>query len=118
MAEHIKASQMIVIMLRRPSYGNPAATEALRHAEAALSQPQKAIIVLIDGGVFAAKKGQEGEFPSRLQGLIARGVEICAERLSLEEQKLGEEELMEGVRPVDGLDIAGMVTDARHVMLF
>ena len=49
----------LLVILRKPPYGLINSAEAVRHAGAASGFDYKSTLYLVDGGVLAAKKGQE-----------------------------------------------------------
>ncbi len=49
----------ISIILRRPPYGTVDAPEAIRHALGGITEDMAVRLILVDGGVTAAKKGQD-----------------------------------------------------------
>jgi len=48
----------ISIILRRPPYGTVDASEAIRHSLCGLTEGMSVKLILVDGGVNTAKKGQ------------------------------------------------------------
>ncbi len=103
------------------------AAEALRHAigsASGASNGEKTVLLLYDGGVFAAKKGQKTEeagfedLEAAMRNAIRLGIDVIAERMSLGEQKMGEEELIEGAKVMDGYELAGIIAEARASFIF
>jgi predicted peroxiredoxin len=114
----------IAIVLRKPPYGDINAAEAVRHAMGAVSDEHSVSLLMVDGGVLLAKKGQaEGDtgytnLGEVLRDCIEMGVEVCAEKASLTYEHLDGADVVEGVKPLKGYEIAQVVKDADKVMIF
>jgi sulfur relay (sulfurtransferase) DsrF/TusC family protein len=113
----------LLVILRKPPYGVINAAEAVRHAGGASGSDYKATLYLIDSGVYTAKKGQEaGETGFTGLGesleLLSEDMEIYANRHSLEEYNLGEDDLVEGVKIDDGERLKQAIKEAQTVMIF
>jgi tRNA 2-thiouridine synthesizing protein D len=114
----------VAMILKRSPYGDINAAEAVRHALGALSFEMSVDLILVDSGVLLAKKGQEdaGTGFTNLEGVLKdcldMGVHVHADDGSLQAQHLTLKDLVDGVRVVNGKEIAGLVTAARTTMLF
>ncbi len=114
----------ICIILRRPPYGTVDASEAVRHVLGGITQDVSVKLILVDGGVNAVKKGQDTESTEYLNmesGIIdclAMGGEVFADQLSLIEQDLKKEDIVEGVEVVDESAIAALLKQADSTMIF
>ena len=114
----------ISIILRRPPYGTADASEAVRHALGGITEDIAVNLILVDGGVTAAKKGQQTEsteylsMESGLVDCIDMGAELYADKSSLEEACLEAGDLIEGVKVSNSKEIAGIVSNSDTVMIF
>lgn len=114
----------ITILLRRPPYGSVDASEALRHALGGVTNDMAVQLVLVDGGVHAARKGQDialTEYMSVGEGLkdcLDMGVEVYADRSSLMEERLDTKDITEGVKVAGGTEIAELLGRATVTLIF
>lgn len=114
----------IAMILRKAPYGDINAAEAVRHAMGGVSDELSVDLILVDSGVLLAKKGQDDtgtgftNLESALKDCIDMGVNIYADKLSMKTQHLDIEELIEGVKIVNGSEIAEMVKEAKTTMIF
>lgn len=116
--------ETVAIILRKAPYGDINAAEAVRHAMGGVTDELSVILIMVDGGVLLARKGQDElgtgftNLETALKDCIEMGVEVYADKLSLKEQYLYTEELIEGVRLANGAEIAEMVKEAKTIMIF
>jgi tRNA 2-thiouridine synthesizing protein D len=114
----------ISIILRRPPYGTVDASEAVRHLLGALTEGFSAKLILVDGGVTVARKGQntaQTEYISMESGIsdcIDMGAEVYADAGSMEEAGLDAADLVEGVRISGNAEIADILRDSYTTMIF
>lgn len=114
----------ISIILRRPPYGTIDAPEAIRHALGGVAEEMSVRLILVDGGVWAAKKGQDvrgTEFQGIEEGIrdcIDMGVDVYVEKVSLKEQQLEAEDLVEGVVIANSYEVSEIIKDSDTVMVF
>jgi tRNA 2-thiouridine synthesizing protein D len=114
----------IAMILRKPPYGDINAAEAVRHALGAVSGDIAVSLILVDGGVQLARKGQDETgtgFTNLEVGLgdcIEMGAEVYADHLSIVEQGLGRKDIVEGVGVADESDIAELIKQADNSMIF
>jgi predicted peroxiredoxin len=114
----------IAMILKRSPYGDINAAEAVRHALGALSFEMNVDLILVDGGVLLAKKGQDdtGTGFTNLEGTLKdcldMGVTVFADSSSLKNQRVEPGDLVEGVKLVSGKEIAGLLKDAKATMIF
>ncbi len=114
----------VAMILKRSPYGDINAAEAVRHALGAVSFEMSVDLILVDGGVLLAKKGQDDagtgftNLESTLKDCLEMGVSVYADDLSLKTQRVEEGDLVEGVRAVGGKEIAVLVKDATTTMIF
>ncbi len=116
--------ERISIILRRPPYGTVDASEAIRHALGGVTEDLLVRLVLVDGGVNAARKGQDTSntgYMSAGDGIrdcIDMGVEVYADRISLKENHLDEDDLVEGVIVAGAAEIGEVVRDSETTLIF
>ena len=112
------------VILRRPPYGTTDASEAVRHALGGITEDESVSLILLDGGVTAAQKGQQAEsteylsVESGLIDCIDMGAEIYADRSSLEECGLKTGDLIEGIKVSNSREIAGVIGNSDTIMIF
>ncbi|HKN19635.1 MAG TPA: DsrE family protein [Dissulfurispiraceae bacterium] len=114
----------IIMILRRPPYGDINAAEAVRHAMGGIADDLNIHLVLIDGGVLLTKKGQDESgtgftnLEEALKDCIDMGVEVSAEELSLKYNCLEPQDIVDGVKIISEAEIAELLTDAKTTMIF
>jgi tRNA 2-thiouridine synthesizing protein D len=114
----------IAMILKRSPYGDINAAEAVRHALGALADERSVNLILVDGGVTLAKKGQDdsGTGFTNLEGALRdcldMGVTVYADGPSLKAQRVETGDLVEGVNAVGGREIAELVKEAKKTMIF
>jgi len=113
----------LLVILRNPPYGIVNAAEAIRHAGGASGSDYKAILYLIDSGVYTAKRGQDAGnsgFTSLSEALemLAEEMDIYVNKSSLEEYAIKEDELIEGVKIDDGEVLKQALKNSQSVMIF
>jgi predicted peroxiredoxin len=113
-----------VMILKRSPYGDINAAEAVRHALGALADERSVDLILVDGGVLLAKKGQDdtGTGFTNLEGALKdcldMGVTVYVDNPSLKVQHIETDDLVEGVNAVSGKEIAELVKEAKTTMIF
>lgn len=115
---------IISIILRRPPYGSVDAAEAIRHALGGLTNDMTVNLVLVDGGVNAARVSQDTAGTSYLS--VEEGVRDClgmeatvyAEAGSLLTEHISDIELAEGVIKASSEEIATVLMKSDTVMIF
>jgi len=114
----------ISIILRRPPYGTVDASEALRHALGGVTDDMEVKLLLVDGGVHTARKGQDVSQTQYLnagdgiQDCIDMGVAVYADEASLKREQVGNDCLIEGVRISNGAEIADAIAKTDTTMIF
>ncbi len=114
----------IAMILKRSPYGDINAAEAVRHALGAVSGELSVDLILMDGGVLLAKKGQDDtgtgftNLEGALKDCIDMGVSVYADDYSLKTQRVGLSDVVEGVKPVSAKNIAQLVNEAKSTMIF
>ncbi len=113
--------ETITIISRRPPYGSINAAEAVRHALGA-GDDFKAILVLIDSGVYLAVMGQDmgsTGFSNLEEALgLVEDLEISVDRSSLESRGLGEKDLIDGVKVIDSDVIIDIIKKSHSTIIF
>jgi sulfur relay (sulfurtransferase) DsrF/TusC family protein len=111
----------VTIISRKPPYGLINAAEAVRHSLGA-GDDFKAILILIDGGVYLAKKGQDMGHTgySNLEEALglAENVDICVDKDSMLSRGLKQEDLIDGVKIIGPEDIRGYLKKSHSTMIF
>ena len=114
----------IAMILRRAPYGDINAAEAVRHALGAVSDDMEVSLILVDGGVLLARKGQDDtgtgftNLETTVKDCKEMGVEVVADNLSLIEHGLNKEDIVEGVVVASESDIAAALKKADSAMIF
>lgn len=114
----------VAMILRRPPYGDMNAAEAVRHAMGGIADDLGTDLVLVDGGVLLAKRGHDDRdtgftnLGAVLRDCIEMGVMVYADKASLREQHLESADIVDGVKIVSAVEIAGLLEEARTTMIF
>ncbi len=114
----------VAMILKRSPYGDINAAEAVRHALGAMSFEMNVDLILVDGGVLLAKKGQDDtgtgftNLEAALKDCIDMGVTVYADTASLKVYYLTSNDVTESVRSVNGEKIAELIKDAKSTMIF
>ncbi len=114
----------ISIILRRAPYGDIGAAEALRHALGGITSGYDVNLIMVDGGVFTAKKGQFEEgtgytnIENTLKDCIEMGIKVYLEKGSMKENYLDPEMTLNGINIVNGHEIAEIIKESDKVMIF
>lgn len=114
----------LAILLTRGPYGVINAAEAVRHALGGVGDELEVSLLLTDGGVLLAAKGQQedGTGFSNLGGALSdcvdMGVYVCVDGESLNRVNLQAEKLIEGVETVASPKISEIMKEADQTMIF
>ncbi len=114
----------ISILLRRPPYGTTDAAEALRHALGGVTEDMDVKLLLVDGGVHAARREQDAEGTEYLNAgdgvrdCLDMGVLVYADLASLKRERISGDRLLEGVAVATDAELAGLVGTSDTVMIF
>jgi len=114
----------IAVILKKSPYGDINAAEAVRHALGAVSFEMGVNLILVDGGVLLAKKGQDDtgtgftNLEGALKDCLEMGVEIYADVASLKAQRVASDDLVENVKLINSTEIAGLLKEAKTTMTF
>lgn len=114
----------IAIILRKIPYGEISAAEAVRHALAGVANGFNIQMILVDGGILLAKKGQEEtntgftNLGNTLKDCLTAGAAVYADKHSITEHQIELSEIMEGVQLVNGNELADIITEAKQTLIF
>jgi predicted peroxiredoxin len=114
----------ISIILKRPPYGMVDASEAIRHALGGITDDMEVRLILVAGGVHAARKGHDTsatEYMSIEEGIkdcIDMGVVVSVEKGSMIEADIAGEDLIDGVNVASGAEIAAFIKQSDTAMIF
>lgn len=114
----------ISIILRRPPYGTVDSSEAIRHALGGITEDMAVNLILVDGGVNAARKGQDisnteySSIEAAIKDCIDMGAAVYVEKASLREEHIEADGLVEGVIIANGSEIAEVIKKSDTTMIF
>jgi sulfur relay (sulfurtransferase) DsrF/TusC family protein len=114
----------ISIILRRPPYGTVDASEAIRHALGGVTDDLKVKLLLVDGGVHAARRGQDVSQTKYLnagdgiQDCIDMGVAVYADEASLKREQIANDCIIEGITIASGAVIADIIGKTDTTIVF
>jgi len=114
----------VVMVLKRPPYGDINAAEAVRHAMGGVSAELCVDLILVDGGVLLARKNQEDtgtgftNLEEALKDCIDMGVEVYADRASLRDHHLEAGDIVDAVKMTSAFQIAELIQGAATTMIF
>lgn len=114
----------ISIILRRPPYGTADAPEAIRHALGGVTEDMTVKLILVDGGVMAAKKGHDTSnteylsIESGIKDCIDMGVAVYVDKASMKDGHLETGDLVDGVIVANGSEIAELIKESDTTMIF
>ena len=114
----------ISIILRKPPYGTVDAPEAIRHALGAVTNELSVQLILVDGGVQAARKGQvtgtTGYLSAEdgIRDCVDMGATVSVDLRSLETECITPSDLIDGVTVTSSAEIAAAVKNSGATMIF
>jgi tRNA 2-thiouridine synthesizing protein D len=114
----------VAMILKRSPYGDINAAEAVRHALGAASFEMGVDLILVDGGVLLAKKGQDDtgtgftNLEGTLKDCLEMGVSVYVDAASLKAQRVASNDVVENVKLVGSKEIAGLLKEAKTTMIF
>ncbi len=114
----------VAMILRKPPYGDINAAEALRHVMGGIDAELDISLILVDGGVLLAKKGQDQSgsgftnLEKTLQVCINMEIKVYLDESSIREQHLELTDTVDGVKVVSNSEIAEIVKGAETTMIF
>ncbi|MBI3591885.1 MAG: DsrE family protein [Nitrospirae bacterium] len=116
--------ESISIILRRPPYGTVDAPEAIRHALGGIIEDMAVKLILADGGVNAAKKRQDtsnteySSIESGIKDCIDMGADVYADKTSIKEEHLENDDIIDGVIIANSSEIAEIIKESDTTMIF
>jgi len=114
----------VAMILRKPPYGDINAAEALRHVMGGIDAELDISLILIDGGVLLAKKGQDQSgsgftnLGKTLQVCINMETKVHADKSSINEQHLELTDIVDGVKIVNSSEIAEIMKATETTIIF
>lgn len=114
----------LCVVLRKPPYGSVEGAEAVRHALGGITEDLPVKMLLVDGGVNAARKGQDmsdtgyASLEEGIRDCIEMGAEVYADALSLKLHAMSPDDVIEGVLIVDSHAISAIIGESLQVMIF
>jgi sulfur relay (sulfurtransferase) DsrF/TusC family protein len=114
----------VAMILRRPPYGDINAAEALRHVMGGIDAELDINLILVDGGVLLAKKGQDQSgsgftnLEKTLQVCINMEIKVYADESSIRDQYLELTDILDGAEVVNSSEIAEIVKVAETILIF
>ncbi|BDG60547.1 DsrE family protein [Caldinitratiruptor microaerophilus] len=118
----------ICVWISRAPYGSALAAEGVRHLNGALANGFSATAVLVDDGVWLARRGQEvrdSGFVALAEALrqslhpaAGPAPRVLVHGPSLAGRGLTPDDLVEGVEVVDDRRLAAAVAEARYLLRF
>lgn len=114
----------ISILLRKPPYGTVDASEAIRHTMGGITEDITVKLILIDGGVNTAKKGQNTEsseylnMESGIVDCIDMGADVYVDKSSMADEYLEPGDLAGGVKLLNSSEIADIISNSDTTMIF
>lgn len=112
------------IILRKSPYGTVDASEAIRHALGALTEELSVRLILMDGGVQAARKGQDTGttgYLSAEEGIrdcLDMGATVYADRRSMDAAGIADSDIVDGVTIASQVEIAAAMKGSGTTMIF
>jgi sulfur relay (sulfurtransferase) DsrF/TusC family protein len=116
--------ERIAILLTKAPYGAINGAEAVRHALGAVGDELGVSLLLTDGGVLLAAKGQDvggtgfSNLGEALGDCVDMGVSVYAEKESIMKVKLDETNIIDGVEVVEGARVSELLKEADHTIIY
>jgi predicted peroxiredoxin len=114
----------ISIILRRPPYGSIDSSEAIRHALGGITEDMNVNLILVDGGVNAARKNQDvsltpfSNIEDSLKDCIDMGVKVYIDKVSMKDEHVDTEDIIEGVIFISSSEVAEIIKESEITMIF
>ncbi len=114
----------ISIILRKAPYGSVDAPEAIRHALGGINDDMSVNLIFIGSGVNAARRNQDISGTNYLsvedgiRDCIDMGVAIFAEAKSLDEERISDTDIIDGVQRAGFDKIGEVLKTSGTVMIF
>ena len=116
--------QSISIILRKPPYGTVDASEAIRHTLGAMTEELSVQLILVDGGIYAARKSQDTGttgYLSAEEGVrdcLDMGAAVYVDRKSMETAGIEVSDLIDGVTVCGQTEIAAVMKGSGTTVIF
>jgi sulfur relay (sulfurtransferase) DsrF/TusC family protein len=114
----------VSIILRRPPYGTVDASEAIRHALGGITEDMVVRLILMDGGVNAALKGQDvsgteyASIEDDIKDCIDMGAAVYIDKSTMRKENFEAEDMIEGIIIANSSEIAELISESGTVMIF
>jgi len=115
---------IISIVLRKSPYGTVDAAEAVRHALGGITEDMETHLVLVDGGINAARRGQDpastgyASIEEGIRDCIDMGITVSVDKVSMAASGMVPQDLIAGVNVLSGPEIVGLIKRADTTMIF
>jgi len=116
--------QSITIILRKPPYGTVDASEAIRHTLGAITEELLVQMVLVDGGIHAARKNQDTgstgylSVEEGIRDCLDMGAAVYVDRKSMETAGIEVSDLIDGVTISGQTEITTVIKGSGTTMIF
>jgi sulfur relay (sulfurtransferase) DsrF/TusC family protein len=116
--------QRISIILRKPPYGAVDASEAIRHTLGAITEELPVQLILVDGGIYSARKNQDTRSTGYLsveEGIrdcLNMGAAVYVDSKSMETAGIEVSDLIDGVTISSQTEIAALIKGSRTAIIF
>jgi len=114
----------VAMILRKPPYGDINAAEALRHVMGAIDAELDINLILVDGGVLLAKKGQDQSgsgftnLEKTLQVCINMEIKVYADESSIKDQHLELTDILDNVKVINSSETAEIIKVVETTLIF
>ncbi len=114
----------VSIVLRRPPYGTVDAAEAVRHALGGITNDFDVNLILVDGGIHAARRDQDvsstvySAIGSEIIDCIDMGVNVYADSASADAMQVRYADIIDGIRLEEPQILSEMLRASDTVMIF
>ena len=114
----------VAILLTKEPYGSINAAEAVRHALGAVANDMAVTLILTDGGVLTAARGQDGtdtgftSMEGAIKDLLSLRAPVLVDEASLGPAGLAASGLIEGVTVAEPAHVTQAIVKADHTLIF
>lgn len=115
--------KLAIIVMKEP-YGDMNAAEAVRHALGAVGEEFEVSMILTDGGVLLALKGQNmgntgfTNLGHSLQDCVDRAINVYAENDSLTQAQLTDKDLIRGIKVIGSREVSDLLNEADQTLIY
>jgi sulfur relay (sulfurtransferase) DsrF/TusC family protein len=116
--------QSISIILRKLPYGTVDASEAIRHCLGAITEELPVQLILMDGGIYAARKSQDTgttgylSIEEGIRDCLDMGAAVYVDRKSIDTAGIEASDLIDGVTIAGQTEIATVIKGSGTTMIF